>query len=276
MEMIKVFLEDLLARVTSRNILFKRNLLKEYLQIVVLDYIYSHPAYSNLVFYGGSCLSHCFGLNRLSEDIDFIDIKKEINISQLAEDIKGYFNKNTDIKIKTSIQKFRIYLKFPVLKELNLAEPSESDLLFLKVKVFKEFRSCKDYKIQFIPVMRFNKSIIIKTFDLSTLMATKIMAILHRKWEKTDKNGRTIIKVKGRDYFDLLWYLKKGIIPNIRCIEGIKTKEELKKKLLKIVEDIDQKSIQLDLEQFIESDAFIKSLSKNIKEILLPEIEAKL
>ena len=76
MEIIKSYLKKLLAESVAENNLFKRNLLKEYLQIVVLDYIYSHPIYSQLSFYGGSCLSHCYKLPRLSEDLDFVDIEK--------------------------------------------------------------------------------------------------------------------------------------------------------------------------------------------------------
>lgn len=276
METLKVFLRNLLLSSKAKNNLFKRNLLKEYLQVIVLDYIYSHIEYSELIFYGGSCLSHCFGLPRLSEDLDFVDLYKKINIKQLAKDIEKYFKHNTDLNLKTSIQKFRIYLKFPLLKELNLSKAGETDLLFLKIEIFKEFDFCSDYQIQIIPLMKFNKSILIKTFDLSTLMSTKIMAILHRKWEKMGKDGKVLVRVKGRDYFDLMWYLSKNITPNLSCIKGIKTKEELKEKLKKLIENIDQRSVYIDLEQFIEDEKFIKNLSKNIKKILLTSIDNKL
>lgn len=276
MEALKIYLNNLIKTSRGKNVLFRRNLLKEYLQIIVLDYIYSHPQYSELIFYGDSCLSHCFGLSRLSEDLDFIDINKNIDIKKLSLDIRNYFEKNTDLKLKTSIQKFRIYLKFPILKELNLASQNESDLLFLKIEIFKEFNFCSRFQIQIIPVMKFNKTILIKTFDLSTLMSTKIMAILHRKWEKTDKKGKTLVKVKGRDYFDLMWYLSKNITPNPDCIKGIKNQKELKEELIKIIESIDTRSIYLDLEQFIEDEKFIKNLTRNIKEILLNEVKNKL
>lgn len=276
METVKIFLNDLIKTSVSKNRLFKRSLLKEYLQIIVLDYLYSYPDYSNLIFYGGSCLAHCFGLSRLSEDLDFVDVKKKIDIVKLAKDVDHYFKKNTDLEVTATVQKFRIYLKFPILKELNLAERHESDMLFLKVEVYKEFDFCSKYQTQIIPLMKFNRSILIKTFDLSTLMATKIRAIFHRKWEKTDKTGKTLIKVKGRDYFDLMWYLGKNIVPNLNCLEEIKTKEELKKKLRALIENVDSRSIQLDLEQFIEDERFITNLSKNIKEILLREVDTKL
>ena len=44
----------------------KRIILKEVLQAYVLDYLYNHPSYRRLDFYGGTCLHVVYGLNRLS------------------------------------------------------------------------------------------------------------------------------------------------------------------------------------------------------------------
>lgn len=272
MEASKVFLKNLIDKSVSRSAIFKRNILKEYLQILVLDFIYSHPRYSQLVFYGGSCLSQCFGLPRLSEDLDFVDLKNKLKISQLSRDIEIYFKKNTDLNLTATIQKFRIYLKFSVLYELGLSGKNESDLLFLKIEVFGDFDFCRKRKIEIFPLFKFNRSILIRTFDLATLMSTKIMTILHRKWEKTDKAGKILAKVKGRDYFDFMWYLEKGIRPNMNCIKGIKDKNMLKEELLKIIERVDSRSIRFDLEALIDSEDFVKKLSKNIKGILKREI----
>lgn len=276
MEILKPVMKNLLAENKSSNNLFKRNLLKEYLQTIILDFIYSHPKYSKLIFYGGSCLAQCFDLPRLSEDLDFVDEKKQINPSVLAKDLENYFEKNTDLKVSATMQKFRVYLKFPILRELGLSKKSETDLLFLKVEIFSDFNFCEKYKTEAHPLFRFNRSILIKTFDLPTLMATKIRAILHRKWEKKDTLGNTIIKVKGRDYFDLLWYLEKDIEPNIHCIEDIENKKELKEKLLDIISNVDEKSIQLDLESFIDDRNFVKNISQNMKEILKRLITQKI
>ena len=247
-----------------------RNLAKEYLQILVLDFIYSNPKYKELVFYGGSCLAHCFGLPRLSEDLDFVDLKKKINLSQLGKDLVIYF-KNFDLKMIPAIQKFRLYLKFPLLRELGLSGEHETDLLFLKIEIFKNFAFKKGFKIEMIPFFKFNQSILVRSFDLPTLMSTKIRAILYRKFEKTDKKGKTLIRVKGRDYFDLMWYLEKGVTPNFKCLE-IKNKIKLKEKLLEIVKKVDARSIKLDLEPLIDDQNFVLDLSKNIKEILIKKI----
>ena len=268
MELIKIFLTKLIRDSASDNKVFRRNLLKNYLQILVLDFIYADRKYSQLIFYGGSCLAHCYNLPRLSEDLDFVDLKKKIEIPKLAKDLEIHFKKNTDLEVRAVPQKFRVYLKFPLLRELGLAGKSESDLLFLKIEIFKEFDFCTDYKIETIPLFKFNRTVLVKTFDLPTLMATKIRAVLMRKWEKTDKSGKTLATVKGRDYYDLLWYLEKGIMPNFECLEGITNKEELKEQLLSVIMKVDVRSIRIDLESLIDNPELVKNLSKNIKEIL--------
>lgn len=276
METIKPVLADIISESPSQNNLFKRNLLKEYLQVVVLDFIYSHPTYSQLLFYGGSALAHCFDLQRLSEDLDFIDETKKVKTAKLAKDLEDYFSKRTDLEAKATVQKFRIYLKFPILHDLGITTREETDTLFLKVEVYSEFDFCQGYKTDIRPIFKYNRSLLIKTLDPSTLMATKIRAIFFRKWEKTDKQGKITAKVKGRDYFDLLWYLQKGIQPNLSCIEGFENMKDLKEKLLAIVASVDSRSIQLDLEALIGNPGFVNNMSRNMKAILEREISEKL
>ena len=274
MELLKVYLDKLIKDSASDDKVFIRNLLKDYLQVLVLDFVYSDRKYGQLVFYGGSSLAHCHKMPRLSEGLDFVDLKKKIEISKLAEDLEVYFKKKTDLAVKVVTQKFRIYLKFPLLRELGVAGKSESDLLFLKLEIFNEFDFCVNYKIETIPLFKFNRTVLIKTFDLPTLMATKIRAVLMKKWEKPDKSGKTLAIVKGRDYYDLLWYLEKGIMPNYECIESINNKEQLKEKLLSAITKVDTSSIQIDLGPLIDNPELVRNLSKNIKEILKRMIEA--
>lgn len=277
MEILKPALKEIISNSSSGK-LFKMNLAKEYLQIPVLNFIYSSSKYSKLVFYGGSCLVHCFNLPRLSEDLDFVDEKGEVDIRELANDIGDYFNKNTDLNLKTTVQNFRIYLKFPILRELGISKNnlSETDDLFLKIEVFSDFNFCNEYKTEIRPIFKFNKSILVKTFSLETLMSTKIRAIFFRKWEKTDKKGNVLVKAKGRDYFDLMWYLEKGIVPNLKCIENIKNMKDLRDILLKSVSKVDKESIRLDLEAFIDDGRLVNNLSDNLKDILIREIKEKL
>jgi hypothetical protein len=272
MKLTKEILKKITEETDSDNKLFKRNILKEYLQVFVLDFIYSHPEYSNLVFYGGSCLSHCFGLPRLSEDLDFVDLKKNIDKDQLINDLKTYFEKNTDLKVTFKSQKFRINLLFPILKDLSLSNAGETDNLLLKLEIFTGFNFCSDYKMEFKPLFKYNKSILVKTFDLSTLMSTKIRAVLYRQWRKIDKDKNVLIHVKGRDYFDLFWYLDQNIKPNLGCFPELKN-SNLKEELLKIIQKVDKRSIRLDLEPLIKNNNFVKDFSNNFKDIITKKIE---
>ena len=273
MHKIKDVLKKILNENSDKTILYKRNALKEYLQIFVLDFIYSNKKYKDLIFYGGSCLSQCYNLPRLSEDLDFVDIKKKINLHELAFDLENYFKDKTDLKPIAKIQKFRIYLKFHILKELKMANKSESDVLMLKVEIFKGFDFCKKYKTEIKPLFKLNKSLLVRVFDLPTLMSTKIRAVLNRKWEKTDKQGNTLLSVKGRDYFDLMWYMEKGVMPNIQCLGKTGNLDEIKKNLINVIDKVDEKSIRLDLENFISDANFVKNLSANIKNILISGVK---
>lgn len=269
------FIKKILDEKRGVSALFKRNLVKEYFQIMVLSFLYSKPEYQGLIFYGGSCLRHCFNLPRLSEDLDFVDIKKQVDLENLEKDIKRFFDKKLGIKIITKIQKFRIYLKFPILYDVGLIEnkKSKSDFLILKIEIFKDFDFCKNYQIEIIPLFKFGYTSLIRTFDISTLMATKIGAVLFRKWEKIDKKGKVLLKVKGRDYYDVMWYLAKDIEPNLKCVKGISDKKELREKLIEIVEKVDAKNIEFDLEALIEEKDMNRDLGKNIKKILINQLK---
>jgi len=200
--------------------------------------------------------------------------EKKVDLEKMIVDLEIFFKKKTDLTVAFKAQKFRIYLKFPILNELGLGSGSESDILILKLEIFNDFIFCKKYQTQIKPLFKFNRSILVKTFDLPTLMSTKIRALLYRKWEKKNKDGEVIISVKGRDYFDLMWYLEKNIEPNFDCLE-IKTKKELKEKLIDLVEKIDADSIVFDLENFIADKKFVMGLGKNIKEILKDSLNKK-
>jgi len=61
--------KEILKKIVSENYdqpeFYTRNLLKEYLQILILKYIYSSNDYKDLFFYGGACLSQRYGIPRL-------------------------------------------------------------------------------------------------------------------------------------------------------------------------------------------------------------------
>jgi predicted nucleotidyltransferase component of viral defense system len=188
----------------------KRILLKETLQAYVLDFLYNHRFYRGLNFYGGACLHFVYGLNRLSEDLDF-DNSAGIELGNLAEDLKAMFqNKfayhDASAKPQRSAQGIlRITLKFPVSKDLGISShPNEA--LHLKVEVSHHKQVAE---IRKTPVFQHGRSFVPAHFSLETMMAGKMLACLERSFQRGDSGAF----IKGRDFYDLLWFMQKGIKP---------------------------------------------------------------
>lgn len=198
---------------------YVRNALKEYLQVYVLYFIYTSSEYKqNLIFTGGTCLRHFFGLERLSEDVDFdyIDpLDTKILLKGLSDHLTTkYQYANFSTSLKQNGQ--QILLKFPVLKKLGLANEGESDLLYIKIDLSPI--PSKNYATLTTAKSSFGLNYAARHYDLPSLMAGKLHAILTRRHQKGSENRNTI---KGRDYFDLLWFIKEGVQPNIQRLSDM-------------------------------------------------------
>ena len=149
--------------------LYIRNLLKEYLQIYILNYIYTNPEYNKkLIFTGGTCLRQIYDLSRLSEDLDF-DYNGNTDTQILADGLLNYFQvkyKFDDISISLKQKGQQILLKFPVLKGLNLAKGNESDLLYLKIDLRENASPIYDTQITSKSIMNFN--FVVLHYELSS------------------------------------------------------------------------------------------------------------
>lgn len=188
----------------------KRILLKEALQAYVLDFLYNHPSYRRLNFYGGTCLHVVYELNRLSEDID-LDNSAGADLSNLEDDLGRMFT-NTLRYSETMVRSqqgehgiLRTTLKFPILNALGLsAYPNEA--LHLKVEVSHHRQVSL---IQNTPVFYHGRSFVPAHFSLETMMAGKMIACLERNFQR----GREGAFIKGRDFYDLLWFMQKKVQP---------------------------------------------------------------
>ena len=186
----------------------KRIVLKEFLQAYTLDFLYNHPEYRRLNFYGGTCLHIIYGLNRLSEDID-LDNSNMVDLSMLESDLLTYFQSYIgypEVTAKTQIGEWgiqRTTLKFPILYELGLSAHT-GEALHLKVEVSQHKQVSV---VQKTPVLQFGRSYVASHFTLETMMAGKLIACLERDFHKGEST------VKGRDYYDILWFMQQKIWP---------------------------------------------------------------
>jgi len=187
----------------------KRVILKEFLQAYTLDFLYNHPVYRKLNFYGGTCLHVIYGLNRLSEDID-LDNSNGIDLSNLENDLLTFFRSNigyADVTAKTQIGEWgvrRTTLKFPILYALGLTS-HVNEPLHLKVEV-SQHRQISI--VRQTPVLLFGRSFVAAHFSLETMMAGKMLACLERNFQMGEGAA-----IKGRDFYDLLWFMQQKIMP---------------------------------------------------------------
>lgn len=268
---LKIIVEQ--AKRNNQSIGVIRNLLKEVLQYYVLGYIYSSFYSKKLIFTGGSCLRVCYNLNRLSEDLDFdLSASLEINKKQLTRDLLQYFKSDLqyqDIEANIAGQGKKIYLKFPILDQLGLAEKqNQMKKLFVKIEIDKN--TSKNYQIDLTPIARYNFNFLVRSYNLATLMANKIVAVLSRTWQKTLRQSSGQVKnritFKGRDYYDLLWFLQQGIKPNmdrIKDLTGIRNKKELTKRLNAKIDSVNTNYLKEDIINLFEDARFVKEISDN-------------
>ncbi|MBM4386169.1 MAG: nucleotidyl transferase AbiEii/AbiGii toxin family protein [Deltaproteobacteria bacterium] len=113
---------------------------------------------------------------------------------------------------------------------------------------------------------RFNLNFLLKIYTLETLMAAKIIAILKRTYRK----GKSRITFKGRDYYDLLWFLQRGVKPDgarIGDVLRIDTVEELKRALMEKIAAINPAYLKEDLLPLFEDSRFVENYCRHYKEI---------
>jgi predicted nucleotidyltransferase component of viral defense system len=261
--------------IQNKSGLYIRSLLKEYLQIYILNFLYLNSKYKkNFIFTGGTCLRQCFGLNRLSEDLDF-DLKSNVDTTELKTDVEKYFKKEfmyDDLKISILQKGRQLLIKFPVLQDLGQASESESNWLYVKMdmspmlsNIFGENTTLKNTN---------NFNYLVTHYDLPTLMASKVVTILTRQRLLGKENLKVI---KGRDYFDLLWFLEKKVLLNLDRVNDLLNNSYSMDQLLgqidekvKMATTISKLFFKQDLIPFIDNplllDGYIENYEKNYKD----------
>jgi predicted nucleotidyltransferase component of viral defense system len=238
----------------------KRILLKEVLQGYTLDYLYNHPSYRKLNFYGGTCLHIIYEMNRLSEDID-LDNSIGMDLSTLESDLLDYFRSHigySEVTAKTQLGEWgiqRTTLKFPLLNSLGLSSHT-NEPLHLKVEVSQHKQVSV---IRRTPVLFYGRSFVPAHFSLETMMAGKILACLERNFQK----GSSGAAIKGRDFYDLLWFMQKKIQPleEKLAVDGnqVYTVRSAMKALIEKISGIRTADLAVDLLPLFEQRSFIEA-----------------
>lgn len=246
-----------------------RNLLKENVQYYILNFIGQSKWIDSFLFKGGTCLRIFFGLPRLSEDLDFDIIdKKKLDFNFFTHSLRDYFIKTLQFfkfDLKIANNKRVLYLKFPVLRDVGLnLKKHESNILFVRIDLAPTIG--KSYHTELAIKSAHNFSFLLKRYSLPDLFAGKISAILAREaFEGRVKKER----FKGRDYYDLIWFIEKGIKPNWKYLKELTgfAKEEIIRKLDNKTKKISLQVLRRDLLPFFADPDSVETFAANFQSL---------
>lgn len=284
-------LKEMLARYELKSIQDYTNALKEIIQEVALLGLWRAKFFEKAAFYGGTALRILYQLDRFSEDLDFTLLKKDkdfdlsIYEKSITEELESLgFSASVKKKLKT--QKSAIdsaFIKINTLEHLLIIGlPSDLNLRthrdeILKVRLEVDtdpppYTLKTENRLLLLP-LPFH----VKTLRLEDLFAGKIAAALSREWQ-----GR----VKGRDWYDLIWFIARKVKVNLSHLEkrmvqtghwkkGKKLDiNELKKLFQKKIAQLDIQSAKKDMISFIPRIDDLTIWSKSFFEEICSKIEA--
>jgi predicted nucleotidyltransferase component of viral defense system len=242
--------------------------LREIMQEITLAALSRTDFFEKAGFYGGTALRIFYGLDRFSEDLDFslLAVDEEFTLEPYFSTILTEFESlgiNVSIKEKEKVKHSSIESAFlkteTIWKELVLED------IVKQTGVTSNKRIKIKIEVDRIPPLGFKTeekllirpfSFYVRCFTRPCLFAGKLHALLYRQWNN---------RVKGRDWYDLEWYIKKGIpldlghfLSRAKDTGHWKAEEITREEIIELLQDkIDSVSfanIKEDVVRFIKDD----------------------
>ena len=231
------------------------NVQHEVMQKIALAGLSRGGFFEKAAFYGGTCLHLLYDMPRYSEDMDFSLLEPD-----LAFRFEDYF--------PAVVEEFKLAGKDVEIKMKHKGQPSAIESAFLKessdvfdIGFTTEKRLKVKIEVDIDPPPKFTtemKTVVsprtcwVRAYDLPGLFAGKVSAALFRKWKN---------RVKGRDWYDVAWYLSKHVpLDLVHLVERAKESEpgadvSTPEKVLAAfdakIESIDFDGAKLDVESFL-------------------------
>ena len=282
-------LETMLRKYQATNAEERENAIKEILQEVALAGLSRAGFFHVAAFYGGTCLRLFHGLNRFSEDLDFallvkdpsfrledyfsamqkefrsLGIEVEMSLKSKGEqsDVQSAFIKGNTLTLLLHF--------FPTKGSENSASSNKKIKVKFEVDLDNPSGGSTEVRYRLLP-----SPYEVLVFDEATLFAGKIHAILCREYKS---------RVKGRDYYDYLFYTAKGTPINLTYLEnklrntGVflqeapLTLEAVKQMLSERFASVDYESAKEDVQRFIHDKQSLELWKKELFLSTLDELK---
>jgi predicted nucleotidyltransferase component of viral defense system len=244
-----------------------RNALKEIIQEIVLQALSQTDFFSHAAFYGGTALRIFHDLDRFSEDMDFSLLTENSNfsisdyLSAIERTLNSYgFKMSASVKkkqgfspVQSAFLKDNTLLHVVIWTEIDppISGISRNELIKIKLEIdtTPPPGALYEQKFNLLP-----QPYSVQLYDMPSLFAGKVHALICRNWKQ---------RVKGRDFYDYVWYLTQGTPLNLIHLEArmkqtgpllehdTLTIRSLKDFLQKRFELIDFERAKLDVSAFI-------------------------
>lgn len=244
----------------------EKNALQEIIQRIVLLGLHRGGFFERSAFYGGTALRILYGLDRFSEDLDFCltDPDPDFSIAEYFPSIQSELERfdfsaelsekrtGPDNVIESAFVKQSTYQGLLVI-DRDPHGIHKEQLTKVRIEVDKLNPTGGDQTERLIQLPI---PFLVRTLTLPSLFAGKLHAIIARSY---------LNRVKGRDYYDLAFYLARGTPVNLRYLEAKlrdsgNYEEEEPLSVPKLVEMLKEKFRTVDFQKAREDAApFIRS-----------------
>lgn len=211
-------LGQMMARYEAKTLEEERNALKEVVQEVALCGLSRAGFFKAAAFYGGTALRIFYGLDRFSEDLDFsltapdsnFDLSKYFSVLQNELNSVG-LNFTVEEKVKTADSHIKSAFLKGNTKEHILSVYGDTpttmlhpmEVIKIKFEVDTNPPPYANYENKYgLMPSPYN----VRLYDLPSLFAGKIHAVLCRAWKN---------RVKGRDLYDYVFYIARNAGVNL-------------------------------------------------------------
>lgn len=242
---------------------YERFIIREYLQYKILEIVFESPYENKLAFLGGTCLRIVHNNKRFSEDLDFDNFNLSPNdFNAITKIVKtelerlGYEVEMRNVKKGA----YHCYIRFPeILFNEGLTNHKEEKILIRLDSEAHEFEYSPDQPL----LNKFDVFTQINTTPKDILLSQKFYAVINRK------------RNKGRDFFDIVYLLGQGQIPNYEYLSlklGIETPQKLKKRIIDKCSELDMEDMAKDVKPFLfekKDEKKVLLFSKYLKQVKL-------
>jgi predicted nucleotidyltransferase component of viral defense system len=263
--------------------------LREIMQEITLLGLYRGKFFEHAAFYGGTALRILYGLDRFSEDLDFSLLKTDKTFDLdtysgfIEREMAAYgFTVSVEKKSKTIHSQIQsAFLKADTAHELLVIEAGESLVSQInhnqkiKIKIEVDTTPPLDFTTD-VKYLLLPTPFSVRAFSLPDLFAGKMHALLFRRWQN---------RVKGRDWYDFVWYLTNHPQINLKHLKARMiqsgdwelndnlTLDRLKQLYLKTLETTDIELAKQEVMPFIKEPEKINIWSKDFFKAIFDHIE---